>query len=137
MKTFRPARPPPTRNHWQLAEWINGSACWADVIVDSPSGRILGGPWSLYKPEGSAGRVPVYAKVEQVRTSTDQKIRGTRLRLPGRGRRGLKLEVWAERLNSMLGGDPGNRLFEHESSETYRRHREAREWVERYLLVQS
>lgn len=97
---------PPTRNHRQLANWIN-----EHKLVDS-QGR------------------PVTAKIERRRTSTDRKIAGTRLRRPGKGRQGLLLEIWP------IGADtwrPEQRLFRHESSETYRRHDEAREWIEKNL----
>jgi hypothetical protein len=97
---------PPTRNHRQLANWIN-----AHKLVDD------------------RGR-PVTARVDRIRTSTDQKITGTRLRRPGKGRQGLRLEIWpvgAETWRTEL------RLYRHESSETYRRHSEARDWVEQHL----
>ncbi len=97
---------PPTRNHRQLANWIN-----ANKLVDH-HGR------------------PVAARVDRIRTSTDQKIPGTRLRRPGKGRHGLLLEIWP------IGAEtwkPDLQLFRHESSETYRRHDEARSWVEQNL----
>ena len=91
---------PPTRNHRQLAAWIN-----EQKLVDE-SGR------------------PVAASVDRVRTNTDRKIPGTRLRSPGKGRVGLSLEIWP------VGAETWRveqRLYRHESSETYRRHSEARE----------
>ena len=94
---------PPTRNHRQLADWIN-----ANKLVDD-QGRL------------------VEARVDSWRTNTDRKI--GRLRWPGKGRQGLLLEIWP--VGAVF--YPDQRLFRHESSGTYRRHREAREWVERNL----
>ena len=98
----------PTRNHRQLAHWIN-----EQKLVDE-QGR------------------PVVARVDSVTTNTDTKVAGTRFRREGRGRNGLLLEIW-------LADPPARvpfaerRLYRHESSETYRRHREARTWVEQNL----
>jgi hypothetical protein len=95
-----------TRNHHQLAAWIN-----AQRLVDA------------------AGR-EVCARVDRVTTNTDGRVAGTRFRRVGRGRRGLVLEIW---LNGASIFDPSSRLYRHESSETYRKHSEAREWVEKNL----
>jgi len=92
---------PPTRNHRQLAAWIN-----AQKLVDE------------------RGR-PVVARVEHVKTSTDGRVAGTRFRRVGKGRQGLLLEIWRSA--------PEERLYRHESSETYRKHAEARAWVEQHL----
>jgi hypothetical protein len=97
---------PSTRNHRQLANWIN-----AQKLVDD------------------RGR-PVVACVDRVRTNTDRKIPGTRLRSPGKGRVGLTLEIWPVDADTWR---HEQRLYRHESSETYRRHSEAREWVEQNL----
>jgi len=97
---------PPTRNHRQLADWIN-----ANQLVDR-RGRF------------------VCATAEPVTTNTDTKVAGTRFRRIGRGRNGLRLIIW---VNGGSRLDPTNRLYEHESSETYRRHSEAREWIEKNL----
>lgn len=97
---------PPTRNHRQLAAWINEQR-----LVDATGREIC-------------------ARVDPITTNTDCKIRGTRLRRPGRGRRGLVLEI---RLSGTSIFDPSARLYRHESSETYRRHAEARAWVEQNL----
>ena len=97
---------PPTRNHRQLANWINEHA-----LVDE------------------AGR-PVCARVERVRTSTDGRVAGTRFRRIGKGRQGLLLEIWPVGV-SLFKTDA--RLYRHEASETYRKHSEAREWVEQNL----
>lgn len=97
---------PPTQNHRQLAAWIN-----AQRLVDS------------------AGR-EVCARVDAITTNTDTRVAGTRQRRVGRGRRGLVLEIW---LNGTSLFDPSGRLYRHESSMTYRRHEEARAWVEQNL----
>lgn len=112
---------PPTRNHHQLANWIN-----AHKLVDD------------------RGR-PVAAHVERIRTSTDRKIRDSRLRWPGKGRHGLRLEIWLQPLpfDQSLVEKPLHlpheeaRLYRHTSSETYRRHTEARAWVEQNLRKAS
>lgn len=93
---------PPTRNHRQLSRWVN------DQRLIDDQGR------------------PVVATIARVRTNTDQKIRGTRLRRPGNGREGLLLEI-------TVVGSPFEVLYRHESSETYRRHAEARAWIARHL----
>jgi len=101
---------PPTRNHRQLAAWIN-----EHKLVDS-KGR------------------PVIARVERVRTNTDSRVAGTRFRRVGKGREGLRLEIWpvgASMFKPTLA--PSECLFSHTSSETYRKHSEAREWVETNL----
>lgn len=102
---------PPTRNHKQLAAWIN-----TQQFVDDK-------------------KRPVRATVESRRVSTDRKA--GRLRVPGKGRQGLLLKIvlidtpaptgdwWYDRRRGIL--------FEHNSGETYRRHDEAREWVAKNL----
>lgn len=97
---------PPTRNHHQLAAWINAR-------------RVL----------DAAGR-EVCARVDAITTSTDTRVAGTRQRRIGRGRVGLVLEIW---LNGASIFDPSACLYRHESSGTYRRHDEARAWVEQNL----
>ena len=103
---MRKLKLPSTRNHRQLAVWIN-----AQKLVDE-SGR------------------PVVASADRITTNTDTRVAGTRFRRQGRGRQGLLLEIWpvgADRWHS------DQRLYRHESSETYRRHGEAREWIEQNL----
>lgn len=95
-------RLPPTRNHRQLAAFIN-----AQKLVDD------------------RGR-PVVAIASRITTNTDTRVAGTRFRRQGRGRQGLLLEIWPIGADHWL---PEQRLYRHESSETYRRHSEAREWV--------
>ena len=97
---------PPTRNHHQLARWIN-----AHKLVDD------------------RGRA-VVARVDRVRTSTDSRVAGTRFRRVGRGRQGLVLEIWLADASSL---GPVAKLYRHESSETYRHHGEARAWIEQHL----
>jgi hypothetical protein len=99
---------PPTRNHRQLADWIN-----AQRLVDD------------------RGR-PVVARVDRVRTSTDSRVAGTRFRRIGRGRAGLVLEIWPAHAKRVM-PNSDERLYRHASSETYRRHDEARAWVEQNL----
>jgi hypothetical protein len=99
---------PPTRNHRQIAAWINTQG-----LVDD------------------RGR-PVVARVESVTTSTDSRVAGTRFRRIGRGREGLVLEIWPAHAKLFM-PNPEERLFRHTSSETYRRHAEARAWVEQNL----
>ena len=69
---------------------------------------------------------PVAANVEPTITNTDRQIAGTRLRHVGRGRRGLRLEICQH-------GDVDRCVYSHTSSETYRKHAEARAWVEKNL----
>lgn len=95
---------PPTRNHRQLAKWINAKR--------------------LYNCVGQR----VCARVSASRVNTDRKI--GRLRWPGKGRASLRLEIWIDGSSTW---DPSNKLYEHESGETYRRHSEAREWVSKNL----
>lgn len=109
-----PMQIPPTRNHHQLARWVNERG-----LVDD---------------QGRA----VVARVERVTTSTDTKVAGTRFRRPGRGRRGLVLKIWLARVpesQSQVWPQSVREalLFSHESSETYRRHAEARAWIEQNL----
>lgn len=99
---------PPTRNHRQLANWIN-----AHKLVDD------------------RGR-PVAARVDRVRTSTDSRVAGTRFRRIGKGRDGLVLEIWPAHAKLVMPKSE-ERLYRHASSETYRRHAEARAWVEQHL----
>ena len=98
---------PPTRNHRQLANWIN-----EHQLVDD-RGRL------------------VTARIERVKTSTDSRVAGTRFRRIGKGRQGLILEIWPA--GAKLLARTEERLYRHESSETYRRHDEVRAWVEQNL----
>lgn len=99
---------PPTRNHRQLAAWINEQRLVDDLDR------------------------PVVARVDRVRTSTDSRIAGTRFRRIGRGRAGLVLEIWPAHAKLSM-PNSNERLYRHESSETYRRHDEARAWIEQNL----
>lgn len=98
---------PPTRTHHQLAAWVNH-----EQLVDH---------------EGRA----VVASAEKSWSSTDQKIRGTRLRRPGKGRKGVRLLL---RLRDAKNEPDFWRkdttvIFRHDTAETYRRHDEARRWI--------
>lgn len=103
-----PVALPLTRNHRQLASWIN-----KHDLVDA---------------EGNA----VCARLYQITTSTDTRVAGTRFRRIGRGRKGLVLEIWLSDASTL---DPTAKLYRHESSETYRRHGEARTWIEQHLRM--
>ena len=99
---------PLTRNHHQLASWINDQ--------------------KLVNDRG----YPVVARTSSVVTSTDTKVAGTRFRRVGRGRKGLLLEIWLADPPERVPFEE-RRLYRHESSETYRKHSEARAWVEQNL----
>ncbi len=96
----------PTRNHHQLAAWVN-----AQGLMDH------------------GGRA-VVATVQRSKYDTDSKLKGTRLRRKGKGRWGLVLEirpripVWRPTF-----GHDQNLLYSHHSGETYRKHDEARRGV--------
>ncbi len=98
---MKPASIPPTRNHRQLAAWINSKR-----VYDRLGRRVV-------------------AIVDSWRASTDRPA--GRLRIAGKGRDGLRLRIRAE----FAYRDPD--LFEHKSSETYRTHQEARDWVAQNL----
>lgn len=101
---LKPIKLPSTRTHRQLAKFINSH--------------------KLYDVKGRE----VCAHIDTYNYNTDRKI--GRLRWPGKGRKGLRIMIWLVGVPF----DPSNKIFEHTSSETYRRHREAREWVERNLF---
>lgn len=65
------------------------------------------------------------AIVVQSYSNTDRKLPGTRLIHPGKGRRGLRLTVMTRDSRHTV-------LFEHDMSETYRSHDEARKWVQQW-----
>lgn len=64
------------------------------------------------------------AEVERGFASTDRKIRGTRLRHPGKGRWGSRIKVYDEN---------GALLLDHNNAETYRRTEEVAEWLQTHL----
>ena len=75
----------------------------------------------------SAG-FPYHAVVSRGFCNTDRKIKGTRLRHPGKGREGNKIEVYVK--------DPisGYRLcYTHNAAETYRCNSEVEEWIKQHL----
>ena len=100
---------PPTRNHRQLASWINDQK-----LVDKRGYSVV-------------------ARTSSVVTNTDTKVAGTRFRRVGRGRKGLLLEIWLANPPARVPFEE-RRLYRHESSETYRKHSEARAWVEQNLF---
>lgn len=104
---FRKLKLPPTRTHTQLAKFINSH--------------------KLYDTKGRE----VCAHIQSWTENTDRKI--GRLRWPGNGRKGIKLVIWPVGVPPW----PSNALYEHTSSETYRRHSEAREWVETNLRLKG
>lgn len=99
---------PPTRNHRQLAAWINATG-----LVDKDKREVV-------------------ATVTEHRVSTDRKA--GRQRVPGKGRASLRLEIRRKGAKPTWDGwcDPSI-LFRHESGETYRRHAEAVQWVKANL----
>lgn len=78
----------------RVAAWINASM---------PGYRATAEPWT---------------------TSTDRKVRGSRLRWPGKGREGYLLEVWK--------GE--ERVLRHNSGETYRSNDEVERWIRGEVL---
>lgn len=56
-------------------------------------------------------------------SSTDRPLKGTRLRIPGRGRRGKRLEIIRYKSTGF------DVVFEHDSSETYRHNCEVCQWI--------
>lgn len=54
--------------------------------------------------------------------NTDRHIKGTRLRIPGKGR-------WGTRL--LVKNKDGDILLDHNSAETYRSNQEVEEWINR------
>lgn len=60
-------------------------------------------------------------EIEPSWCSTDQKIPGTRLRRPGKGRSGRKLKVFRRA--------DGELIYAHNSAETYRRNAEVASWI--------
>jgi hypothetical protein len=72
----------------------------------------------------------LYVKVEQDHVSTDWKIPGTRLRHPGKGRRGLRIIV--QDPNHAEYPRSASTLLDHSNAETYRRTSDVVAWIERY-----
>lgn len=89
----------------------------------------------------------LFAEMERGYCNTDQKIAGTRLRRPGKGRRGTRLKVWAnmghrlsavtiittkkeKKLREKYGLYP---LLDHNAAETYRSNDEVIYWLHNYL----
>ncbi len=61
-------------------------------------------------------------QVERSEVSTDRKIRGTRLRHPGKGRKGMRIIVRSK----------GKIVLDHDNAETYRRTADVRDWMDVY-----
>ncbi len=70
---------------------------------------------------------PVFiATIEAGFCNTDRKITGTRLRRPGKGRRGNRLVV---RWRALPALDPRSSVFSHNAAETYRSNAEVERWL--------
>lgn len=93
---------PPTRTHAQLAAWINAHTL---ALRSFPTRRV--------------GAVTAASM-----SDTDRKV--GRLRWPGKGRTGTELRIYTLGLPFSV-GTPA--LYRHDTSQTYRRHAEARAWV--------
>ena len=66
------------------------------------------------------------ATIEEGYCNTDRKIKGTRLRHPGKGRTGNRLIVRWRDLSVL---DPQSKVFDHNSAETYRHNGEVEYWL--------
>lgn len=71
------------------------------------------------------------AVAESAKSNTD--IHHGKIRVPGRGRRGVKLTVWWRRPNDMVRDPDEVKIYEHDTSECYRKHAEARAWIKHFL----
>lgn len=76
------------------------------------------------------------AKVQASWSSTDRQLAGTRFRKPGKGRRGNRIIVRATEAVKITGMmrrqdefNPGDIVFQHDGSETYRRNSEVAAWI--------
>jgi hypothetical protein len=71
-------------------------------------------------------RVPgLTAEVVKSWSSTDRKIPGSRIRIPGKGRHGNRLIVRVERTRRVL--------LDHDASETYRSNDEVERWLSDWM----
>jgi hypothetical protein len=66
------------------------------------------------------------AKIEAGYSNTDRKIVGSRLRVPGKGRRGNRLVV---RWRSLSQFDPRSLVLDHNAAEAYRYNGEVERWL--------
>lgn len=83
------------------------------------------------------------AEVERGYASTDRKIKGTRLRHPGKGRWGSRIRVYDTRAKppsdyvrtryGLVYGEHGLVVHDHNNAETYRRTYEVTEWLRNFL----
>lgn len=108
----------------------------------APLGRIkAGAKWSPgFNEKPTPPRLPALAQfiretwpklhvtLEHWTTSTDRKLPGTRVRWPGKGRKGRMLKVVDPKLDPQGFGYHGI-LLQHESGETYRHNGEVCEWI--------
>lgn len=73
------------------------------------------------------GLLGLTATARPSRSSTDRKIRGTRLRHPGKGRAGTRIEIVS------IKGD----RFTLDNSQTYRTNEEVEHWLKSYIATLS
>lgn len=83
------------------------------------------------------------AEIDRGFASTDRKIRGTRLRHPGKGRWGSRIRVYDVRAQppkdyvrnpyGLVYGEHGLLLHDHNNAETYRRTEEVTAWLRNFL----
>ena len=103
---------------------------WTAHPVRSPSLKDL----VKYVNMFLAQSLGVTATLRTSWSSTDRPVPGTRLRHPGRGRTGRKLEVFNDAAMPFplpWGGTAkkGEVVFSHDSSETYRHNTEVCQWI--------
>lgn len=67
------------------------------------------------------------ATIEESYTNTDRHPRGVRWRIPGKGRQGFEIKVYRE--------SDGVIIFQHDSSETYRKNDEVEYWIGRVAVL--
>lgn len=73
------------------------------------------------------------AETRSVKVSTDRHISGTRLRWPGKGRRGVEISVYLVRGGEKTSWGAPLPIFTHNSGETYRRNEEVERWLSQYI----
>lgn len=70
----------------------------------------------------------IRAQVDRGYASTDRKIRGTRLRHPGKGRTGLRIRIYDATFDTFP-----RLLLDHNNAETYRCTSEVTAWLRDYI----